>query len=151
MKFNCRWVMLGLFAIVLGCGTKEPLSMVEVEGTLLLNDQPLPLALVEFMPELKGHGAQSNSTALTDAEGKFKLVRGNENGAVIASHRVVVNEGPPPAGARGQDEASQAKLTQYMNSLKNRPIPPQYSNYSQTPLRVDIKAADKNLVLKMTR
>jgi hypothetical protein len=135
----------------LGCGSKETLTTVEVEGVLLLNDQPLPLAFVEFMPELKGHGAESNSSAVTDAEGKFKLVKGAENGAVIATHRVVINEGPPPAGARGQDEASQAKFTAYMNSLKNRPIPEKYSNYSQTPLRVEIKAEDKKLVVKMIR
>ncbi len=143
--------LLGTFILVVGCGGKEPLNIVEVEGTLLLNDKPLPLALVEFMPELKGHGAEANSTAVTDAQGKFKLVKGGQPGAVISSHRVVINEGPPPDGARGQDAVSQAKLTEYMNALTNRPIPPQYSNYSQTPLRVDIKAADKNLVLKMTR
>ena len=147
-RFIC---VLGLLTLAAGCGSKEPLGMVEVEGTLLLDDKPLPLALIEFMPELKGHGAEANSTAVTDVEGKFKLVRGNDAGAVVASHRVVVNEGPPPAGARGQDAASQAKLTEYMNALKNRPIPARYSNYSQTPLRVEIKAADKNLVLKMTR
>lgn len=146
-----RYLILLCLGLMLGCGGKEPLSLVEIEGTLLLDDKPLPLAQVEFMPELKGHGAEANSYAVTDENGKFKLLKGAEFGAVVATHRVVVNEAPPPAGARGQDEASQAKLTQYMNSLKNRPIPPRYSNFSATTAKVEIKAADKNLIVKLTR
>lgn len=139
------------FLFVLGCGGKEPLQVVEVEGTLLLDEKPLPLAFVEFMPELKGHGAEANSNAMTDEQGKFKLMHGAEPGAVIATHRVVVNEGQPPAGARGQDAASQTKLTDYMNSLKNRPIPGRYGSYSTSNARVEIKGEDKKLVVKLTR
>jgi hypothetical protein len=146
-----RWHFVLFFGLILGCGGKEPLSLVEVEGTLLLDDKPLPLALVEFMPELKGHGAEANSTAVTDENGRFKLQKAAVSGAVIATHRIVVNEGPPPAGARGQDEASQAKFTQYMTSLKNRPIPQKYSNFSASTARVEIKGAEKNLIIKLTR
>jgi len=99
----------------------------------------------------KGHGAQANSTAVTDEQGKFKLVQGAVPGAVIATHRVVVNEGPPPEGSRGQDAASQTKFTEYTNSLKNRPIPPRYGSYSTSTARVEIKGEDKKLIVKLTR
>ena len=140
-----------LFSVawMLGCENNKSLRMVVVEGTLLLNDKPLPNALIEFMPELKGYGAEMNSTAVTDSSGKFKLMRGNEPGAVVAMHRVVVNEGPPPSGTRGQDAASQAKLTEYVKSLTNRPIPEKFSNYSATPLRVEINEENRNLTLML--
>jgi hypothetical protein len=144
-------VLLLAVSTLSGCGGKTEPVFVEVEGTLLLDDKPLPLALVEFMPDVKGHGAEVNSTAVTDTNGKFKLECGAKPGAMIASHRVVINEGPPPAGARGQDAASQAKLTEYMNALKNRPIPEVYGNFKDTSLRVEVKAEDKNIVLKMKR
>ena len=152
MRILRDMMCLAILGTLMGCGGgKEPLVMVEVEGTLLLDDKPLPLAQVEFMPEFKGHGAEANSSAVTDENGKFKLQRGSEFGAVIATHRVVVNEGPPPDGTRGQDAASQAKLTEYMSALKNRPIPTKYANFSASTARVEIKAADKNLVIKLTR
>jgi hypothetical protein len=69
----------------------------------------------------------------------------------VATHRVVVAEGPPPKEARGMDGRSQAKLAEYMKGLANRPIPDSYGNYSQTPLRVEVTPNQKLYVLKMSR
>lgn len=146
--------VIGLVLCVIalpGCSPKQPPPMVIIEGTLKLNGQPLGLALIEFMPELKDFGAQMNSNAVTDANGKFRLMRGDQPGAVVASHRVVINEGPPPSGTRGQDAASQAMLTEYMSQLKNRPIPSRFGNYSATPLRVEVKEENRDLVIEMNR
>lgn len=134
-----------------GCSGKETIIMVPIEGTLLLDGKPLPQAQVEFMPEFKGHGAQANSYAITDDKGKFKLINGAEEGAAIATHRVVINDAPPPASARGQDEASQQRLTDYVNSLKNRPIPVMYQTYTATPLRVEVKAEKRDIVIELRR
>lgn len=152
MQMNLiRQAWLLLLIPLMGCSGKEKLDFVHIEGTLMLDGKPLPLALVEFMPELKGYGAEMNSTAVTDAKGKFVLVRGAEPGTVIGTHRVVVNEGPPPAGTRGQDAASQTKLGEYMRALTNRPIPEKFGNYAATPARAVIKEENKNLIVELKR
>jgi hypothetical protein len=130
-----------------GCG-KTPPPFTEVEGTLLLDNQPLPFAQVEFFPELTRFGAEMNSSAVTDEKGRFKLVNAQgQAGAAVGSHRVVVIEGPGPETGR----MDQNRLAEHSKKLTNRPIPATYGNYSQTPLRVDVKADQKTYTLNMTR
>ncbi|MCS6977117.1 MAG: DUF4198 domain-containing protein [Gemmatales bacterium] len=134
-----------------GCGRTPP-QIVEVEGVLYLDDQPLPFAQIEFMPELKHFGAEYNSMAVTDAQGRFKLECANgQPGAAVATHRVVVLEGPPPEGARGMDERSQNRLAEYMANLPNRPIPEVFGNYSRTPARVEVKPEQKTYEIRLRR
>lgn len=151
-----KLVALGLAVMVVagaasGCG-KTPPQVVEVEGVLYLDDQPLPFAQVEFMPELKHFGAEYNSMAVTDAQGRFKLECSNgQPGAAVATHRVVITEGPPPEGARGMDARSQTRLAEYMANLPNRPIPEYLGNYSKTPVRVEVKPDQKSYEIRIQR
>lgn len=156
MKIHRRPFLLLLFCLgfgvhLAGCAKKEPPAITEVEGTLLLDDKPLPFAQIDFVPELEDFGAEMNSTALTDEKGNFtmKLASGRP-GAVVAKHRVIVNEGTPKE-LRGMDSNSQAKLAEYIAKLSNRPLPEQYGNYGKTPLRVEVKADQKTYVLRMKR
>src|SRR5437870_12181738 len=89
-------VALALALLTLGC-SKSPPPITEVEGVVLLNDQPLPFAQLQFMPELSNFGAEQASTATTDEQGKFRLTcnRNGEPGAVVAKHRVIVTEFTP--------------------------------------------------------
>jgi hypothetical protein len=141
-------LVLGLSLLTCSC-SKSPPPVTEVEGTLLLNEQPLPNALVQFMPETSDFGAEVNSTAVTDDKGHFTLTCAvkNQPGAVVGKHRVVVTEASPPADIRRQQD----KVGEYQNKLKNRPIPPLYSNYSDTTLRVEVTAGQKDYTVKMTR
>ena len=151
---NLRLPIHGLLLaclLVAGCSGKEAIVLVPVEGKLMMDGKPVPLARIEFMPEFKGHGADANSYAITDEIGQFVLARGVERGVAIATHRVVINEAPPPEGTRGQDDASQAKLEAYTSTLKNRPLNTRYQTYSSTPLRVEITAEKHNLVIEMLR
>ena len=145
---------LALLAVLaaFGCG-KSPPPIVEVEGTVLLNGQPLPNAQVEFVPELKDFGAEMNSTATTDDKGHFKLTcnLNQQTGACVGSHRVLISEPPTPGDLRGQDAATQAKLAQFQARLKNRPIPPQYSSVSKTPLRFEVKPDQKTYQIDLQR
>lgn len=144
-------ITLAFSLLASGC-TKSPPAVTEVTGTLLLNNQPLPFAQVDFMPELSSFGAQYNSTAVTDERGRFTLICANgEAGAAVATHRVIVFEGPPPDGARGTDGPSQTRLGEYMSKLANRPIPLEYGNYAQTPLRMEVKKDQKEYIINMTR
>lgn len=137
--------------LMAGCSNKEAIVLVPVEGKLMMDGKPVPLARIEFMPEFKGHGADANSYAITDENGKFVLAKGTEPGVAIATHRVVINEAPPPDGTRGQDDASQAKLAAYTRTLKNRPLNSRYQIYSSTPLRVEITGEKHDLVIEMHR
>lgn len=138
--------------ITTGCSNKEKIVLVPVEGKLVMNGQPVPLARIEFMPEFKGHGADSNSSAITDETGKFVLQFSNGNpGCAVAKHHVVINEAPVGANMRGQDEASQNRFAEYSRSLKNRPLPASYQLYSTSPLIIDITAEKRDLVLEMRR
>jgi hypothetical protein len=150
IRLPLHWLLFaGL--LLAGCSNKEKIVLVPVEGKLMMDGKPVPLARVEFMPEFKGHGADANSYAITDENGKFVLARGAEAGVAIAMHRVVVTEAPPPDGTRGQDDASQAKMEAYTKALKNRPLHARYQNYSTTPLRVEITAEKHDLVIEMQR
>jgi hypothetical protein len=52
---------------------------------------------------------------------------------------------------RGMDPDSQQRLAAYEAALKNRPIPPQYSTYSRTPLRVEVKSDQKEYEITLSR
>jgi hypothetical protein len=144
---------MGIIVIAMGCGGKSLPPLTEVEGTVLINDQPLPHAQVQFIPELSDFGAEVISEALTDEQGKFRLIcnKDGQPGAFVAKHRVVVASAPVPSELRGQSGDSQQKLAAYEAKLKNRPIPKQYSTAGQTPLFVDVKTDQRTYVLKLTR
>jgi len=135
-----------------GC-TPPPPVITPAEGVVLLDGEPLPNALITFAPELDNFGAEMNSTGVTDAKGQFQLtcMFKSEPGAVVANHRVIVTDAPPPPGARGPSQAAQEKLTQYQNSLKNRPIPKMYTAFGTTPLTVQVTADQKVYKLNLTR
>lgn len=138
--------------ITSGCSNKEKIVLVPVEGKLIMNGLPVPMARIEFMPEFKGHGAESNSSAITDEAGKFVLQFSNgEGGCAVGKHHVVINEAPVGANMRGQDEASQNRYAEYRRGLKNRPLPESYQLYSSTPLIIDIIVEKRDLVLELKR
>jgi hypothetical protein len=144
-------LLLGMLLALPGCA-KTPPAFTPAEGILLLNGQPVPYAQVDFMPELTDYGAEMNSTGVTDTQGKFKLTMWNgQNGAAVSSHRVVVIDAPPPEEARRMDEVGQMKLREFMSKMSNRPIPAQYGNYSQTPLRVEVTADKASYTINLVR
>ena len=147
-----RFFLAGMVvSLAAGCGTSPP-SVTEAEGVVLLNGAPLPNAQVEFSPELKNLGAEFNSGAVTDDLGRFQLACANgQTGAAIASHRVVVTDPPAPAKYRGQSAEAQDGLRKFLAGLKNRPIPEQYGTVGRTPLRVEVKAGQKEYKIELTR
>jgi hypothetical protein len=134
-----------------GCANQPP-AIVPAEGTVYLDGKPLPLARIEFVPELKNFGAEYNSTAVTDENGHFVLTCAinQQAGAAVATHRVVVTEHTPD-DMRGMSGQAQAKLADYLAKLKNRPIPEQYGVFSKTPLTVEVKKGQTTYDVQMTR
>jgi hypothetical protein len=155
MNNSQRSWLLGLAAATAllspGCSPKMP-PVVPVSGTVYLDGKPLPLACIEFVPDLKDFGAESNSYAITDEEGRYSLTFGSQqiSGAVTAKHRVVVTE-YIPSEYRGLSAKAQQQLAEYQKKLKNRPIPDGYGVVSRTPLEVEVKKGQETYDLPLTR
>jgi hypothetical protein len=134
-----------------GCAPRPP-AIVPAEGTVFLNGKPLPMARVEFIPELKNFGAEYNSTAVTDENGHFVLICAinQQPGAAVATHHVVVTEHVPD-DLRGTSGQAQTRQAEYLAKLKNRPIPEQYGVFSKTPLTVEVKPGQTTYELQMSR
>jgi hypothetical protein len=147
--FAALGLCVGLF--LPGCAPSPP-PFVEAGGKVLLNGQPLPNAVVQFVPEIEHFGAEMNSTGTTDEKGEFKLTcpTRNVDGAAVATHRVLVFE-VVPADMRGMDEKSQEKAAKHQASLKNRPIPPKYATFSLTPVRVTVEAGKTSYLVDLKR
>src|SRR5262245_11504648 len=129
---------VALAAGLAGC-SKSPPPVTEVRGQVLLDGKPLPHAQVVFQPQLKDFGAEQNSTAVTDEEGRFTLkTMADKPGAVVGTHKVLVTE-YTPENLRGMSADAQKSAAQYQAKLKNRPIPDDYGNLVQTPLQVEVK------------
>jgi hypothetical protein len=84
--------LAAVFAIgISGCGADGP-EVVEVEGTVLVDDRPLDMALVKFIPE----SGMRQSVAMTDDQGKYRLRFTNDRyGAVPGRHKVIITSAVP--------------------------------------------------------
>jgi hypothetical protein len=144
--------MLGALAFS-ACGKPKPPTLTQVEGTILLDDKPLPFAQVEFQPNLPKFGAEYNSYATTDENGHFQMICAHmqQPGAAVGTHRVLVSEQPTPAEYRSQDGETQQKYMRYLEKLQNRPIPVLYAAANTTPLSVEVAADKKSYDLRLSR
>jgi hypothetical protein len=143
------WTMscVAAAALVFGCG-KAPPSIVEAEGIVLLEGKPLGKAEVRFIPA-KDLGPEYIARGVTDEKGRFKLTCKGEPGACAGENYVVVVEQEIPH--KLLDEKFQAELRSYLDGLGNRPIPKKYGNAAESPLRVTVKADQKEYPLQLKR
>jgi hypothetical protein len=74
----------------------------EAQGTVLLNNKPVPFAEVVFAPDAGVSGP--SSSAVTDADGHFTLTTDDGRvGAVVGKHRVTVRTSKPRNDPRPDD------------------------------------------------
>jgi hypothetical protein len=76
--------------LALGCGGR----VAPVSGTVTLNGQPLPNALVSFQPIAPegGKAAGPGSTGTTNEKGEFSLkTAAGQTGAYVCKHRVIIS------------------------------------------------------------
>jgi hypothetical protein len=77
---------------MVGCGG-DGLNLAPVEGTVLLNDQPVADAGVMFYPVESDQGPPASGS--TNKEGRFKLMTNNREGAPVGNHRVSIAKADP--------------------------------------------------------
>jgi hypothetical protein len=65
-----------------------------VEGTVTLDGAPLPDVEVVFVPDPARGNTGNNASAVTDAQGRYRLRSPKEgrDGAAVGAHRVVVTD-----------------------------------------------------------
>lgn len=144
-------IVVGLSGVIglAGCAHRLP-PLVAAQGTVLLNGQPLPKASVTFVPMLDHFGAEANSTAVTDENGHFILTcaYNNQPGAVVGTHVVLVSETMPEDLRNVQDSRV---VDAYRAKLGNRPIPPDYSSVSKSPIKIEVKEGQSEYKVELKR
>jgi len=140
-----------LTVAIAGCGKPKPPPIVEVKGVVTLNKTPLPSVRVRFFPTFPGFGGEVIAEGVSDKDGYYTLTCSGSPGACVGTHRVIVEEGPLPPGTSGESGEAQMRMTRYLQSLTNRPIPPHYGNLAQSPLTVEVKAGETVYDLELTR
>lgn len=122
----------GSFA--LGCGGGP--TVVPVAGVATANGKPVSGILVNFEPE---NGR--SSWGITDNNGRFTLeYDASTKGAMVGNHSVSAKFWPRTP----EEEMAGAKAV----SPEVREIQKKYGNQATTPMKVEIKAATKDLELK---
>jgi hypothetical protein len=137
-----------VLVLMAGC-RPQPLAVVPVEGVVLMNGAPVPNIRVLFSPQIK-NGGEYLATGITDAEGHFTLTCHGQSGACAGENVVSFAEDIPENLTRS-DDASRAELHQYLEKLKNRPIPAQYLSAAVSPLRVGVSADKKDYKIELSR
>jgi hypothetical protein len=118
-----------------------------VEGTATIDGVPLARVHVQFYPETATGLAAPSSTALTDDQGRFKMICENQRlGAVVAKHDVVVLVGRDYDPATDGDNHGDADAAR-----PPRPqVPACYTIVHNTPLQVDVTKDQHTYELKLT-
>jgi hypothetical protein len=152
------FVALGLAFLASGCGKRYEFAD-PAEGTLTLDGKPVPRAFLEFIPQPEGEAKMPRSSAVTDDQGFFRLMRSDnqQSGAVVGTHRVVIHPNRPPSSrkrSKGGDDEDGEKGDGKGNagalpSAAMR-VPSVYMSAAQTPLQVEVTKDQKIYDLKMT-
>jgi hypothetical protein len=127
------FVIGGAFVIlcVTGCGGSGE-RLVRVTGTATRHGKPVPSIAINFTPE-KG----LRSYALTDQDGRFKMVYSSgQEGVLAGNHKVWVQLFT--AGAK-DDPAQRARLAAQQKDPEIAQILKKYGNAETTPISLEIK------------
>jgi hypothetical protein len=121
-------------------GCNKGLEIVEVEGVITQDSQPLNRIMVEFWPENPG----PRSIGTTDQEGRFSLMTddGKHSGAVPGTHRIVLKD----AAVLGDKFLGRAGEDVPMGEGRKPRIDGKYSNITTTPLTERVEAGEKKSV-----
>ncbi len=123
---------IGVLIPLAGCNSQT--HLVEVEGTVLRDGEPLRDVLVVFLPDPKRGTSGPRSCAATDERGRFRLTCDDQRrGAVAGWHRVIL------------EDLSYYKLPR--NEEPAEPVPPavsrvphEYRAAATTPLEIQVTA-----------
>lgn len=144
VKGNVMRILLGMTLAVIGVGcggagedkwAKDRPEVVDVEGVVTYQNQPVEGATVVFAPTDGKHAA----SGLTDSSGRFTVSAfPNSEGAVPGSYKVTVTKLETPTGAEGGGDGHSESAAVPKNLL-----PTKYAETAGTPLTADVPASGK--------
>lgn len=132
----CYGVLVLALLLCLGCGDSGP-ERGYVEGTVTLDGEPLPQAMVTFQPE-----TGRPSYARTDDQGHYELsYTSDKKGATLGKHRITIS-----TFVQGDSEAEQAEG----EGIKGSPekVPAKYN--SSTELSREVVAGDNTIDFELS-
>ncbi len=88
--FLAAQVVCVLF-VATGCGGASQ-DVVPVQGTITQNGEPLADVKVYFKPVVAPPDFDAESTAVSDASGRYKIQTGDLDGAPVGSYRVALSK-----------------------------------------------------------
>lgn len=143
---NSRWRWVAavaaslMLATLFGCGSKD-YEVAEVDGVVLVDEQPAPDIDIRFVPNVAGEVSPPSSTGSTDANGHFTLMLRERGaaprpGAVVGTHRVVLQDMKLAKSATGAGVPIR--------------IPPDYTLAGSTPLTEEIKPGTQTIEIKIS-
>ncbi len=141
---------LSLCMLVAGCGDPG-IGAIPVEGTVLVDGEPMEGVMVTFHPDSAGGRAASGRT---DASGNYKLTTEiNGDGALAGSYKISVSkhvnaEDDLPAEVDPNDEKSLDAIYSKVDSRKKQAsknfIGPRYENHMGSGLTATVESGKEN-------
>ncbi len=126
-------VPVALSLVAVGCGYKPDLPpTAEVSGTVTVDGQPLPGAMIQFVPDAQKGTKGAAGVAASDEKGHFEVTTAGVKGALVGSHKIRVEARAKP---KNETETMPPSL-----------IPTEYNNPSTSGLRAEVKTDQKNVV-----
>ena len=135
-------LLCGLLVLAAGAGgcQREPTwNLAPVEGTVTKDGRPLANIQVVFLADVDAGTQGPRTRGITDEAGHYRLRTDNgDDGAVPGKHRVVLLDPEARKGRMGR--APQEPQPKEAEKAKDAPrLPPRYGNFSETPLRVEVR------------
>ena len=129
-----NWLLLALFV---SCSAGPEIG--EVEGRVLLNEEPLAGVRILFLPDPLKQTLGPHSSSVTDDSGRYELQLHNDGGqagAVVGWHRVTIED------SRAEDMRGSG-WSPHIRVL------PRYSAVSQTPFRFEVRTGRQTIDLQL--
>ena len=147
-----RYIILIVLLALLSAGCSKS-GTVEVEGTVLLDNQPVPDATVLFIPE---GGTGQPAQGVTDENGKFQLTTfKDKDGALPGAYKVTVSKSVPTPQPPEAEPGDARSVVAHMKAIREHkqeksPLPLMYASEKTTPFRFTVPVEGK-LVLELKR
>jgi hypothetical protein len=137
IQVMCSITWLIIAVLVSGCTRSNYPQTVPVNGTVTLDGQPVPRAVVTFLPT----SGNRSATGDTDELGRFALSTFSPgDGAVVGEHRVaIVPKDPPPMPGSQFAVSGSASKTPW-----KAPFPAKYGQPAKSGFTVTVADGRKN-------
>jgi hypothetical protein len=143
-----RVVSLAALAVMMtGCSGGTGLSgMAPVTGKVTYKDQPVDGAIISFI----GEGTTRTATAVSSADGSYKLMTLDVEGAMPGQYTVVVDKTESSAGASKLVTMEEAeKVNALPVAAPKKLLPEKYGDPTKTPLKFPVKDGPNVIDLKL--